>query len=206
MFCFVMRQKGFHCRGYLPHVDYAGMVQHIVLRTRKSLPVEFFSQAQNVPIGMRRHLADQALDASQTGRIFNESRCAEAFEDQLRFFKGQRYELLSWCVMPNHIHVVLVCLGHATIGQIVRTWKVQTTVRINAETGSSGPVFAVDYFDRYMRDGKQTEQAVAYVEANPVKAGLCVSPEDWRFSSAWRRKNGWEPNSRNLPLILSRMT
>jgi REP element-mobilizing transposase RayT len=45
-----------------------------------------------------------------------------------------------------------------------------------------------DYFDRYVRDEKHFANAISYIEKNPVKAGLCLRPEDWPFSSAWYRE------------------
>jgi putative transposase len=104
--------------------------------------------------------------------------------------------------MPNHVHVVCCCFADVTLGQIVRSWKVQSTVSINRLCASQGAVFARDYFDRFMRNGSQTERAIAYVENNPVAAGLCESAEQWRYSSAWHRANGWEPRTENLPLSL----
>lgn len=41
-----------------------------------------------------------------------------------------------------------------------------------------------DYFDRYIRDHKHFMNAIAYIENNPVKAGLCDQAGDWMFSSA----------------------
>jgi len=42
-------------------------------------------------------------------------------------------------------------------------------------------------FDRYIRNEQHYENAVSYIEHNPVKAGLCDKPEDWRWSSAYLR-------------------
>ena len=49
-----------------------------------------------------------------------------------------------------------------------------------------------------MRDERQSANAQAYIEYNPVKAGLCADPSDWKWSSAYKevgedadRPNGW---------------
>jgi REP element-mobilizing transposase RayT len=107
--------------------------------------------------------------------------------------------------MPNHVHIICSILGTHTLGQIVRSWKVLATSTINRKSGTRGAVFAKDYFDRFMRNGVQTESAITYVENNPVAAGLCVDPADWRYSSAWQRSHGWEPKTSNLPLSLPQM-
>jgi putative DNA methylase len=197
-----MTSKGWHSRGYLPHFDAKGVVQHIVLHTRAALPVAILAEMANLEARERHRLLDAALDASLSGKVFGDARCALALEAQLLHFDGLRYDLLAWCIMPNHVHVVMCCLGQTSVGQIVRTWKVQSTAAINMIQGTKGPVFAADYFDRYMRDGQQTERTIAYVENNPVTAALCVHPADWRPSSAHHRAKNWHPRTENLPLSL----
>ena len=103
-------------------------------------------------------------------------------------FDGQRYRLLAWCVMPNHVHVVIEQIAGFTLGGIIKSWKMASTRAINASTAASGAVWASDYFDRYMRNEEQLERTIAYVENNPVSAGLCAAPADWTWSSARRRE------------------
>ena len=76
---------------------------------------------------------------------------------------------------------------------------VREDVRLGANTeigapgvggpGRAGPVWHREYWDRYIRDEGHLEQVVAYVHLNPVKAGLVVAAEDWRWSSAYVRGN-----------------
>jgi hypothetical protein len=54
----------------------------------------------------------------------------------------------------------------------------------NKILGRTGQFWMEDYFDRYIRDSKHFANAISYIENNPVKAGLCASASDWRFSSA----------------------
>jgi len=86
--------------------------------------------------------------------------------------------------MPNHVHVVLEQLQGWNLGQVVRSWKLFTTRELNELQGTRGAIWASDYFDRYMRDEDHLQQTIGYVENNPVKAGLVLTPEEWPFSSA----------------------
>jgi putative transposase len=73
------------------------------------------------------------------------------------------------------------------LGAVVRSWKRFSANQINRVADRAGGLWARDYFDRYMRDQKQFDAAKHYIEMNPVDAGLCDRPTDWRFSSAgWR--------------------
>ncbi len=53
-----------------------------------------------------------------------------------------------------------------------------------------------EYFDRAIRDERHFRTAVAYIEHNPVQAGLCEAPEDWPWSSLGARLSG--PPETNL--------
>jgi REP element-mobilizing transposase RayT len=197
-----MKHKGWHSRGYLPHFDARGVVQHVVLCTKGALDQDSLSKLSQLSPAEKYEQVDAWLDASQSGAIFHDPRCAAALEEQCFYFDGQRYDLLAWCVMPNHAHVVMCCCGETSLGQIIRTWKVQTVRAIVACFGHKVDIFAKDYFDRFMRNGNQTLSTIAYVERNPVVAGLCDVPEDWRFSSAWHRARGWVPKTKNLPVTI----
>jgi len=53
----------------------------------------------------------------------------------------------------------------------------------------SGSFWDKDYFDRWIRNPNQWEKVIRYLEGNPVKAGLCKSPEEWEWSSAHQKRD-----------------
>ncbi len=118
---------------------------------------------------------------------------AQVVQDSLFRFDGERYKLLAWCIMPNHVHVLI--RPEAGLGKIVQSWKSYTgrwALAHNAELGlgvpgnSPGKAFWMrEYWDRYIRDKKHYEAVVDYIHNNPVKAGLCKVMEQWRWSSKW---------------------
>lgn len=189
---------GWHVRGYIPHFDGYGAAQHIVFRTLNSLHRDVISGAEKMSVTQARHWIDTQLDLSKEGRVFSDIRAAMMMEEIIRHFDGERFDLLAWCIMPNHLHVFIVPLGHYHLGSIVRTWKVQASKWLGG-----GQIFASDYFDRYIRDTKHMATTLAYIENNPVKAGLCLEPHQWEWSSASKRAKGWIPNTKNCPLFLS---
>ena len=75
-------------------------------------------------------------------------------------------------------------LDGGPLSDIIKGVKGSTANQINKIMGRKGMIWMPDYFDRYIRDLEHFEKAVRYIENNPVKAGLCVSPEDWQYSSA----------------------
>jgi putative transposase len=85
--------------------------------------------------------------------------------------------------MSNDVHVVLS--PTAPIPAVTRTLKSYTATRANELLGRRGPFWAEETFDRILRNAAEFARACTYVENNPVKAGLVVSPEQYRWSSAW---------------------
>jgi REP element-mobilizing transposase RayT len=131
----------------------------------------------------RAAFVEDALD-SGWGECLLKGDAARAIEDVLKHDDGLHYRLIAWCVMPTHVHV-LVHLEHGvSLSSIVQTWKSVSAHKINQHLARKGQVWHREYYDRYMRDSDQANTAIQYIENNPVKAGLCAHPKDWRYSSA----------------------
>ncbi len=104
-----------------------------------------------------------------------------------RFFEGKRYRLDAWVVMPNHVHLVLWPMPNHALSGIVQSWKRFTAREANKLLRRTGEVFwQPEAYDHWIRDDEEHVRCCRYVANNPVKAGLCAAPEDWRWSSAWR--------------------
>lgn len=168
-----MGRKGWHQRGYLPHFDGYDIAQHVVFRLLDSIPPGSIE-------------GDDVLDRGHGCALLSDPICADIVAKALLFHDDERYALAAWCVMPNHVHALLSTKQEFELGAIVGTWKQFSANRINKMMNRKGALWAPDYFDRYTRDQKQFDAAKRYIEMNPVSAGLCDRPENWRFGSA-----GW---------------
>jgi len=47
--------------------------------------------------------------------------------------------------------------------------------------GIQKPHWQEGFFDHLLRNGESYSQKWEYVRMNPVRAGLCERPEDWRY-------------------------
>jgi putative transposase len=179
-----MARPGWHSRGYLPHCDEDGLVQHVVFRLADSLPAAALQKMELLGIIERFARCDALLDRGGGSAVLRQATAAQIVVDAMLWFDGARYALIAWCVMPNHVHVVIEPRDTHSLSQIVKSWKAFTAARINAMLARSGRLWAPDYFDRFMRSDGHLATTVAYVENNPVAAKLCPRPADWPFSSA----------------------
>jgi putative transposase len=170
---------GWRSRGYLPHYDAAWLLQHTV-----------FGLADSIPKGARPPStvhADRLLDAGYGECTLRHAACAEIVESALLHADGERYRLIAWCVMPNHVHVLIEQAEGHPLGDVVQEWKSITAHKINGVIGREGRLWRREYFDRFMRDSDHLTSTIEYVEMNPVRANLVDVASAWRFSSArWR--------------------
>jgi REP element-mobilizing transposase RayT len=121
--------------------------------------------------------------------LLQDPRAATIVEDALLHFQGERYALSAWCVMPNHVHVVVTPFPGFSLPNILHSWKSYSAHEINSVLAREGKVWEEEAFDHLVRDEKAFEKFVNYAEDNPVTAGLCERPENWGFSSASYRQH-----------------
>jgi putative transposase len=169
------------CSHGLPHIDGSGLTQFITYRIFDALPAGANTTERDFDLAAHDAIADEGHGSCLLAR----PECAAIVVEQWRYHEVERYELLAWVVMPNHVHVLIRPRVGIPLAKIVQSWKARTARRINDVLGRSGPVWQSDYFDHYLRERDSDESFIAYIHDNPVKAGLAQRPEEWRWSSAW---------------------
>ncbi len=188
--------KHWHSRGYLPHLDQPGLVQFITFRLYDSVPahvIESWRQElhckPSLPatdprvVELRKRIAEFE-DAGHGACYLRDDRIAALVQDALLQFDGERYHLLEWVIMPNHVHVLIETLPGHRLSDIVHSWKSFTAKEANRILSRSGEFWMPDYFDRFIRDEKHLAAVREYIRNNPVKARLVEKREDWKWSSA----------------------
>jgi REP element-mobilizing transposase RayT len=181
-----------HSRGYLPHFDNPQATQHVTFHLADSLPQTVLQrlddETKSLPISAqaveRRKRIEAWIDAGHGSCILREPAIAAMVQNSLLTFDSQRYRLLAWVVMPNHVHVLFEPLENWTVAKIVTSWKKFAASNIRSTKGGMGPIWHREYWDRFIRDQAHLVRAIEYIQQNPVKAGLAAKPEDWPWSSA----------------------
>ncbi len=97
--------------------------------------------------------------------------------------RQHRVELSAWCLMTNHVHLVLTPSDELGLGRLIgETHRVHAQV-FNLRHERIGHLWHGRFFSTPM-DEVHTVRAMLYVERNPVRAGLVKHPEDHPWSSA----------------------
>lgn len=193
-------RKSWYSRGYLPHLDQPNLYQSITFRLHDSVPSEVIQRwkeelnwredlhndAQKMADLRRRIVAFE--DAGYGACWLGDERIAVLVQNTLLHFDGQRYRLIAWCVMPNHVHVLVETFPEHPLDGILHSWKSFTAQKANKLLARQGPFWAREYYDRYIRDDQHFAQTVFYIEQNPVKVGFVDTAKDWKFSSAFLKE------------------
>ena len=183
---------GWYERGYIPHFDGGEILQFFTARLFDSLPQsvvekwreETANQGEEGKITFRKNV-EKYLDKGFGSCFLRDERVAEMTENSLLFHHDKKYRLTAWVIMPNHIHFLATPLENIELREIAHSIKSYTAHEANKLLGRHGQFWQHEPFDRYVRNRKHFVNVIQYIENNPVKAGLCEKPEDWRFSSAF---------------------
>jgi REP element-mobilizing transposase RayT len=122
-----------------------------------------------------RERAEECLDRGAGACWMRDPRIADLVANALMHFDESRYLLFAWTVMPNHVHAVLN--AYERIDRILQAWKSFTAKEANRLLEREGQFWQDDYYDRTIRDSREFDRFVSYVEENPAQAGL----SDWRW-------------------------
>ena len=182
-----VEHKGWYSRGYLPHLDAVGVIQFVTFRLADSLPQTALQRRRaRTSCGIVEQVQRQEvlLDAGYGACLLNDDGAAATVRETLLRSDGVRYRLFAWCIMPNHVHVLVQPASTERLPNILHTWKSFSAGRINRRLGRTGRLWQPESFDRYIRSDEHLAAAIAYIEDNPVKAGLVHRRDQWRWSSA----------------------
>jgi len=188
---------------YLPHWTKEGGIYHIRFRLADSLPQEKLRewkeerkeilkeaarQKRRLSVSEQKRLdflysakVEKWLDAGHGACWLRQNEVASIVATTLHFFHEDRYRLLVWCVMPNHVHVLMEPITHSLV-DILDSWKKFTARKANKMLGREGKSFwQREYFDHLIRNREHLERTSNYIWNNPEAAGLVNWKWRWRM-------------------------
>ena len=135
---------------------------------------------------------DRCIEESP--RWLADENIARIVTDEIHALDGERYRLISYCIMSNHVHLVIdtaehnVKSAHAGVtapyplADTLKRIKGRTARLCNLALGRNGTFWHHESYDHVIRNQKEYERIIWYTLSNPVKAGLVEKWEDWRFT------------------------
>jgi 5-methyltetrahydrofolate--homocysteine methyltransferase len=122
-------------------------------------------------------ILENALEAEHGECLLRDGALAKLVEGALQHFDKDRYELLHWAVMPNHVHAILKPLGSNSISDILHSWKSFTAHEVNKHLGREGSVWQKESYDHLIRGPKDYANQAAYIERHLTEFKSQQGPE-----------------------------
>ena len=93
-----------------------------------------------------------------------------------------------YVLMPDHVHlfVALPEVGNVTLSGWMKSLKAVLGKTL-LTLGTDKPHWQEGFFDHLLRSEESEAQKWEYVRMNPVRAGLCPTPEDWPYQGEIHR-------------------
>jgi putative transposase len=203
-----MNNKEYYHRN-LPHFQPLGGTFFITYSLAGSIPVDIIIKLQkeyeekklnlvkkgsdmsNLVQIRKKHFQkyDNLLNKISSGPKFLKNELiAEAVAGSLHYWDGKSLELICFCIMSNHVHLILRLFDQKEktfpvyLHKILQSIKQFSAKRANKILGREGQFWQRESFDYQVRDRNELFRIISYILDNPVKAGLCESRDQWKWS------------------------
>jgi putative transposase len=183
-----------HTENRLPHWQQKGATYFVTFRLADSIPSQILGQWRDErEAWLRLHpqpwtleselehhrrfsgAIERWLDEGHGACLLRRPDCAEIVAETLRHFEGERDLMISFAVLPNHVHALFVQNSEWPLEKLLCSWKGFTARQVNKLLGRSGSFWQRDYFDRLIRNQEHLASCVRYIRRNPEKANLTAN-------------------------------
>jgi len=179
-------------RRRLPHWRQNGTIYYVTFRLADSIPqfrldqlrlerTDWLAMHRNQPMtkDMRQEYyrlfgerVETWLNSGHGSCLLRAPHLRRFVSETLAHFAGQRYDLGAWCIMPNHVHVLLKLLNDFALSDVLHTWKSYSAHQINKLLNRRGLVWQHESYDHIVRSPQSLLRIEQYILNNPVKARL----------------------------------
>lgn len=108
----------------------------------------------------------------------------------LRAKRRYKFELITICLMSNHVHMMVRPARDESLSRIMQWILSVFAIRFNLQLGLHGHVWYDRFKSKVIASFRQFVATIAYIAANPVRAGLVERAEDYRFGSCRLARDG----------------
>jgi putative transposase len=97
--------------------------------------------------------------------------------------KDQIVDILAYCLMPTHIHLILCQLTEQGISDYMRVVLDSYSRYFNLKNSRKGPLWQGRFKSTIVESDEQLLHLTRYIHLNPATDRLVRRPEEWSYSS-----------------------
>jgi putative transposase len=141
-----------------------------------------------MPRPLRIHLPDLIFHVLNRGNnrqvVFAEEQDYLHYLEILKRYKEKfNFKIFAYCLMTNHIHLLIKTSSGGTISQIMKAMTIAHTRHYHFKYNSSGHIWQGRFKSPIVSDDEYLLILMRYIEQNPVRAGMVDHPEKYLYSS-----------------------
>ncbi|MGD0939386.1 MAG: transposase [Terracidiphilus sp.] len=126
-------------------------------------------------------------DTWERRALFSTESWARLFFKTLLSHRGEAYLVHEFVLMPDHFHLLITPL--IALERAMQLIKGGFSYRAKKELGSNMEIWRRGFADHRIWDAEDYDKHLHYIHLNPVRKNLCISPSEYRYSSAYP---GWK--------------
>lgn len=118
--------------------------------------------------------------------IFKEPKNYQYFLDRYYHYLNGSVNTLCYCLMPTHFHLFIRVKPDVKNEQVIKSFKnffISCAKSINKSYHRTGSLFQSKFKKKEVDSDSYFSTIIAYLNLNPVRAGVVPSPESWKHSS-----------------------
>lgn len=193
----------------MPHLHPFDKPCFITWRLKFTIPKSMQDNLSNYKEAYSKEIENGALDKQKFLRTNYQKRFFAAYDEEMHKLESypdilqndeyvselkkiihtqdkELYKLYCYCVMPNHVHVLLEPLqmhdGFIPLSKITQKLKGNSSYMINRLRNTSGSIWHKESYDHIVRSDDEFRRIIGYILNNPVKAGIVDNWREWKHS------------------------
>lgn len=117
-------------------------------------------------------------------RIFDDPKNCKILLVTIEYFKLiLDYKLYGFCIMPDHLHLIIHPLGKYSVSYIMKMLKGSLSSKVNKINNTEGKIWQKGFYDECLFSSYELVKKLEYIHNNPVKANYVSSAEEYPYSS-----------------------
>jgi len=184
-------------RRNLPHIYVQDAMYSITIRLANSIPMSILSDyisEKDLLLKKGDHMAAKKLyfekiegyldSTAHRNQFLADTYIIELFKSSILFFQKKHYDIVCYCIMPNHVHLIINTFQYPykALGDILGSIKKYTGLRANRYLKRKGKFWQAESYDHLIKSRNELAETIDYILYNPVKAGLTSHWEYWPAS------------------------
>jgi len=155
-------------------------------RKKSKLKSKNLNKSQKLNIIWKKYFykVDKILHQNKQASVYLKNpKVAQQIASSLKYYDGEDYKLICYCIMPNHVHTIFTLKENARkLEKILFSIKRYTAGQANKILNREGQFWQHESYDHIVRNEESLWKIVYYILNNPVEAGLVSDWEDWEWN------------------------